>query len=77
MTEKEAEYVKRYLEAPLIVAMADSAWIGSRKTAKIEFSLSDNLKVRLKELLGKDIQKIFITDSDAHPLLILSYYSMY
>ena len=30
----------------------------------IEFSLSDNLKVRLKELLGKDIHKLFITDSD-------------
>ena len=65
MTEKEAEYINKYTEAPLIVAMAESTWVGSCKTVKIEFSISDNLKVKLKELLGKEIQKIFITDSDA------------
>jgi len=65
MTEKETELVKKYPEAPLIVAMAESAWAGSLKVAKIEFSLSDNLKIKLRELLGKEIQKIFITDSDA------------
>jgi hypothetical protein len=65
MTDKEKELITRYPEAPLIVAMAESAWAGSRKTAKIEFSLSDNLKRKLYELLGREIQKIFITDSDA------------
>ena len=65
MIEKEAEYIGRYPEASLIVAMAESTWAGSDKTAKIEFSLSDNLKVKLSELLGKEIRKIFITDSDA------------
>jgi len=65
MTEKESEYVKKYPEALLIVAMAESAWAGNRKTAKIEFSLSENLKIKLMELLGKEIHKIFITDSDA------------
>ena len=66
MTEKEAEkYINNYPEAQLIVAMAESTWAGSRKSAKIEFSLSDNLRMKLKELLGKEIQKIFITDSDA------------
>jgi len=64
MIEKEAEYVNNYPEAQLIVAMAESTWAGSRKSAKIEFSLSDKLKMKLKELLGKEIQKIFITDSD-------------
>jgi len=59
------EITGKYPEAPLIVAMAESAWIGNRKAAKIEFSLSDNLKTKLKELLGKEIKKIFITDSDA------------
>ena len=65
MTEKETEYVNKYPEASLIVAMAESVWNGNRKAAKIEFSLSDVLKMKLKELLGREIQKIFITDSDA------------
>ncbi|MDR0442743.1 MAG: hypothetical protein LBH44_04975 [Treponema sp.] len=65
MTDKEKELVKKYPEAALIVAMAESTWAGSRKMAKIEFSLSDKLKLKLCELLGKEIQKIFITDSDA------------
>jgi hypothetical protein len=65
MTDKETELVKKYPEALLIVAMAESAWTGNSKTAKIEFSLSDNLKAKLYELLGKEIHKIFITDSDA------------
>ena len=65
MTEKETEYVNKYPEASLIVAMAESVWNGNRKAAKIEFSLSDSLKMKLNELLGKEIQKIFITDSDA------------
>jgi hypothetical protein len=65
MTDKEKELIKKYPEAPLIVAMAESAWAGNRKTVKIEFSLSDNLKTKLYELLEKEIHKIFITDSDA------------
>jgi len=65
MTDKEKELIKKYPEAPLIVAMAESAWAGNRKTVKIEFSLSDNLKTKLYELLEKKIHKIFITDSDA------------
>ena len=64
MTEKETQYIKQYPEAPLIVAMAETAWAGNVKAAKIEFFLSDRLKIKLKELLGKEIYKIFITDSD-------------
>jgi uncharacterized protein with GYD domain len=55
----------KYPEAPLIVAMAESTWAGSRISAKVEFSLSDRLKAKLEELLGREIHKIFITDSDA------------
>ena len=66
MTDNELEFIKKYPEASLIVAMAESTWAGNRNTAKIEFSLSEGLKNKLKELLGKDIQKIFITDSDAN-----------
>jgi len=65
MNNVESILVKKYPEAPLIVAMAESAWAGSRKSVKIEFSLSNALKTKLKELLGKEINKIFITDSDA------------
>jgi len=65
MNSIETTIVNKYPETPLIVAMAESAWAGSRKSVKIEFSLSDDLKAKLKELLGKEVQKIFITDSDA------------
>jgi hypothetical protein len=51
------DITKKYPEVPLIVAMAESAWAGSRTTAKIEFALSDRLKIKLKELLGKEIKK--------------------
>ena len=64
MTNIESELIKKYPEASLIVAMAESAWAGSRIAAKIEFFISDDLKVKLKELLGKDINRVFITDSD-------------
>jgi len=53
-----------YPESSLLVAMAETAWAGNLKSAKIEFSLSDRLKIKLTELLGKEIHKIFITDSD-------------
>lgn len=53
-----------YPESSLLVAMAETAWAGNLKSAKIEFSLSDRLKTKLTELLGKEIHKIFITDSD-------------
>ena len=65
MTEKETEYTNKYPEALLIVAMAESVWTGNRKAVKIEFSLSNVLRMKLKELLGREIQRIFITDSDA------------
>jgi len=65
MTNTEASLVKQYPEAQLIVAMAEGTWAGSRQSVKIEFSLSDDLKAKLKQLLGKEVHKIFITDSDA------------
>jgi hypothetical protein len=40
------EIAGKYPEAPLIVAMAESAWAGNRKSAKIEFSLTDGLKAK-------------------------------
>jgi len=59
------EKLLSYPESSLLVAMAETAWAGNLKSVKIEFSLSDRLKAKLTELLGKEIHKIFITDSDA------------
>jgi len=56
--------VLSYPESSLLVAMAETAWAGNLKSVKIEFSLSGRLKTKLIELLGKEIHKIFITDSD-------------
>jgi len=65
MRNNKSEFRKKYPEVTLIVAMAENTWAGIIKTTKIEFSLSDNLKIKLRELLGKEVYKIFITDSDA------------
>jgi len=64
MPEIKSDNIMLYPEAPLIVAMAEGVWAGNHNTVKIEFSLSNSLKVKLRELLGKEIQKVFITDSD-------------
>jgi hypothetical protein len=65
MTHQEEEFTRQYPEAAILVALAKSVWIGNRQTAKIEFSLSDSLRKKLQELLGKEVHKIIITDSDA------------
>jgi hypothetical protein len=64
MTDKEKELVKHYPEASLLVELAKTAWNDDLKAARVDFSLSDRLKEELKNLLGKDIKSIFITDSD-------------
>jgi hypothetical protein len=62
------DIIEKYPEAPIIVAMAESAWAGSRTTEKIEFALSDRLKIKLKERRKKKIKKTFIPDSDARQI---------
>ena len=64
MTEKEDELAKHYPEAPLLVELAKTVWNSGLKAARVDFSLSDRLKVELRNLLDKDIESIFITDSD-------------
>ena len=64
MTDNEKELVEHYPEASLIVELAKTAWNGTLKSARVDFSLSDRLKAELKKLLEKDIKSIFITDSD-------------
>ena len=64
MTGKEEEIVKRYPESSLLVELAKNTWNNNIKAARVDFSLSDRLKAELRKLLDKDIQSIFITDSD-------------
>jgi len=63
MTNKEEELAKHYPEAPLLVELAKTVWNSGLKAARVDFSLSDRLKVELRNLLDKDIESIFITDS--------------
>ena len=64
MTDREKELAKSYTEASLIAELAKTIWNGNLNAARIDFSLSDKLKIELKKLLDKDIKSIFITDSD-------------
>jgi hypothetical protein len=64
MPGKEEEIIKHYPESSLLVELAKNTWNGNVKAARVDFSLSDRLKVELKILLDKDIKSIFITDSD-------------
>ncbi|GHV86829.1 hypothetical protein AGMMS50255_1250 [Spirochaetia bacterium] len=60
----ENGFQNTYPESTAIVGMAQSVWDGNKEPARVNFSLSDKLKAGLKKLLEKDIESIFITDSD-------------
>jgi hypothetical protein len=59
------EVLAKYPESAAIVGLAESVWKGSTQAARADFALSDRLKAELRRLLDKDIQNVFITDSDA------------
>jgi len=54
----------KYPEAAAFAGVAASVWNGSSSTAKVEMVVTGRLHSELKRLLGKDIQTIFLTDSD-------------
>jgi len=64
MTEREKELVKNYPEADAFTGAAISVWNGSTSPIKIEMAVKGRLFYELKKLLNKDIQTIFLTDSD-------------
>ena len=64
MTDYEKELVKNYPEAIAFVGVAESVWNGSSSPAKVEMLVKGRLHVELKRLLGRDIQTVFLTDSD-------------
>jgi len=49
---------------PAFAGLAASIWNGSNSPAKIEMTVKGKLYSELKKLLNKDIQTIFLTDSD-------------
>jgi len=64
MTDREKELVKNYPEADAFAGAAVSVWNGSTSPVKIEMVVKGKLYAELKKLLNKDIQTVFLTDSD-------------
>jgi hypothetical protein len=64
MTDIEKEIVKNYPESAAFAGVAASVWKGSSSPAKVEMAVKGRLFVELKRLLCKDIQTVFLTDSD-------------
>jgi len=64
MTDMEKELVKNYPEADAFAGAAVSVWNGSTSPIKIEMIVKGKLYIELKKMLNKDIQTVFLTDSD-------------
>ena len=63
MTEYE-DIIKKYPEAAAFAGVAESVWNGNNSPAKVEMSVAGKLHAELKRLLDKEIQTVYITDSD-------------
>ena len=64
MTDTEKELVKKYPESAAFAGVAASVWNGSNSPAKVEMAVKGRLYLEFKKLLNKDIQTVFLTDSD-------------
>jgi hypothetical protein len=64
MNDWEKEQLKNYPEADAFAGAAASVWNGSTSPIKIEMVVKGKLYAELKKLLNKDIQTVFLTDSD-------------
>ena len=64
MTNTEKELTKKYPEAAAFAGVAKSVWDGSKAPVKVEMLVKGRLYTELKKLLDKDIQTVFLTDSD-------------
>jgi hypothetical protein len=56
--------LKNYPEADAFAGAAASVWNGSASPVKIEMVVKGRLHTELQKLLNRDIQTIFLTDSD-------------
>ena len=54
----------KYPEAAAFAGAAASVWNGSDSLVKIEMPVAGRLRAELRKLLDKDIQTVFLTDSD-------------
>ena len=63
MIEHE-DIIKKYPEAAAFAGVAFSVWNGNNSPSKVEMSVTGKLHAELKRLLDKDIQTVYITDSD-------------
>ena len=54
----------KYPEAAVFAGAAASVWNGSDSLVKIEMPVAGRLRAELRKLLGKDMQTVFLTDSD-------------
>jgi hypothetical protein len=64
MADNEKDLLSRYPETAAIIGMAESVWAGAKESVKVNFPLSEKLKAELNKMLDKDIETVFITDSD-------------
>jgi len=64
MNNWEKEQLKNYPESEAFAGAAASVWNGSTSPIKIEMVVKGKLYTELKRLLNKDIQTVFLTDSD-------------
>ena len=64
MTDTEKKLVEKYPESAAFAGVAASVWNGSNSPAKVEMAVKGRLYTELKKLLNKDIQTVFLTDSD-------------
>ena len=54
----------KYPEAVAFAGVAASIWNGNSSPVKVEMTATGKLHAELKRMLGKDIQTVFLTDSD-------------
>ena len=55
---------KNYPESAAFEGLALSVWNGNNSPAKVEMKVKGKLRAILKKMLNKEIQTIFLTDSD-------------
>ena len=64
MMKENSEITAKYPEAAAFAGVAASVWSGSNSPAKVEMTVTGRLYTVFKQMLYKDIQTVFLTDSD-------------
>ena len=64
MRDYKKDINKNYPEAAAFAGLALSVWNGNSSPAKVEMTVKGKLRAKLRKMLSKEIQTIFLTDSD-------------